>query len=84
MPGNVFTAEFRSRQPTYPAELNGRHPEMDPNEAAVTCSFCGFWGIIEDDPKLTNAAHWSTEDLLACGVCEERDNVSESGGATNV
>lgn len=63
--GGQIVAQFRN---TYP---NGEpavfvSPEIDVGETTATCSVCGVWGIVPDDPQVVNADH---ESRLICDDC---------------
>jgi hypothetical protein len=70
--GDRIVATFRERQPDDPTTLRGGQlPEMDPGETAATCSVCGYFGIVDDDPLIKNADHPETGEVLVCDVCDE-------------
>lgn len=68
--GDRIVAEFRHRQPDDPSTLGGHGPEVGPNETTATCWVCGYFGVVDDDWEITNAAHPETDTHLVCHVCD--------------
>jgi len=72
-------AEFRGRQPDDPTTVGpDLGLELDTDETTATCSVCGYFGIVDDDPVIANAGHPETGGELVCDICDE-DLEEDSG-----
>jgi hypothetical protein len=70
---NRVVAEFRERRRDDPTTLEkGQLPELDAGETTATCSACGYFGIVDDDPVIANADQPETDEVLICSVCDEQ------------
>lgn len=70
--GSEVVTEFRERIVSAPVYYPPGDVEMDADETTATCSMCGAYGIVSDDPMIKNA---DAEDRLVCKTCDRERGV---------